>query len=402
MTFRYKTLDQSGAASEGTIDAVNIEIAISALQKRGLSIVSIKPEGGESSLFQKNISFFDRISNKDIVILSRQMATLFEAQVSALRIFQLLATQSENKVLRGNLKDIVDDLQSGSTISNALSKHPQAFSPFYVSMVKAGEESGKLDQTFMYLADHLDRTFEVNSKVKTALIYPSFVVFTFVAVMVLMLVYVIPKISDILTSSGGPVPVYTQVVLSFSAFLVNYGVFLLIAIIIAAFFTVRYFMSDAGKYSLDEMKLTTPFVKVLYSKLYLSRIADNMNTMISSGIPMVKGLEITAAVVDNLIFKELLEKAVEEVKAGSSVSDALAKHSEIPSIFVQMVKIGEETGQLGNILKTLADFYRREVTNAIDSLVSLIEPAMIVLLGVGVGFLMAAVLVPIYSLDANA
>ena len=276
--------------------------------------------------------------------------------------------QSENRVLREKLKDIVDDLQSGNSISAALAKHPKVFSSFYVNMVKAGEESGKLDQTFMYLADHLDRTYEVTSKVQTALIYPAFVVLTFIAVMMLMMVYVIPKISSILTSSGQTLPIYTQIVLGISSFFVSYGLFILIALIIGGFFVVRYFMTDTGKLSFDEMKLTTPFVKNLYSKLYLSRIADNMNTMIISGIPMVKGLEITSSVVDNIVFKRLLEKTVEDVKAGSSVSDAMAKHEEIPGIFVQMIKIGEETGQLGNILKTLADFYSREVTNAIDGL----------------------------------
>jgi len=401
MTFRYKTLDQKGTPSEGTIDAINIEVAISALQKRGLSIVSIKPEEEGGSFLKKNISFFDRVSNKDVVILSRQMSTLFQAQVSALRVFQLLAMQSENHVLRSKLKEVVDDLQAGSSISNALSKHPKVFSEFYVNMVKSGEESGKLDQTFMYLADHLDRTYEVNSKVKTALVYPSFVVFTFFAVMTLMLVYVIPKISDILTSSGQTLPLYTRAVLSFSSFLVSYGIFLVVAVIIGGFFAIRYFMTETGKYSLDQMKITTPGIKKLYLKLYLSRIADNMNTMIISGIPMVKGLEVTSTVVDNLVFKQLLEKTVEDVKAGSSVSDAMSKYEEIPGIFVQMIKIGEETGQLGNILKTLADFYRREVTNSIDALVSLIEPAMIVLLGLGVGFLMAAVLVPIYSISSG-
>ena len=268
-------------------------------------------------------------------------------------------------------------------------------------MIKAGEESGKLNETFMYLADYLDRTYEVTSKVKTAFIYPAFVTFTFVVVMILMLVVVIPKISTILQQSGGSVPVYTQIVLGLSNFFVNYGIFLLVALIIGGFFLWRYLKTDAGKTSLDELKITTPYVKNLYSKLYLSRIADNMNTMLISGIPMVRGLDLTSSVVDNVIYKNILEKTVEDVKEGSSVSAAFAKHEQIPGIFVQMVKIGEETGQLGNILKTLADFYTREVMNAIDALVSLIEPAMIVLLGVGVAFLMAAVLIPIYSISAG-
>jgi len=400
MTFKYIAFDKDGASKNGLIEAVNVDIAIDSLQKRGLSIVSIKPEEAAGGLFA-NISFFDRVSNKDIVILSRQMATLFEAQVSALRVFQLLAMQSENALLRRKLKEVVDDLQAGSSISASLAKHGEIFSPFYINMVKAGEESGKLDQTFMYLADYLDRNFEVTSKVKTALIYPAFVVFTFVAVMILMLVVVIPKISGMLKDSGQAIPIYTKVVLGISSFFINYGVFLLVAIVIAGFFVWRYLTTETGKISFDNMKITIPFVKNIYSKLYLSRIADNMNTMLISGIPMVRGLDLTADVVDNLVFKKLLQKTVEDVKGGSSVSSALEKHEQIPGIFVQMVKIGEETGQLGNILKTLSNFYRREVTNSIDSIVSLIEPAMIVLLGLGVSFLMAAVLVPIYSISAG-
>lgn len=401
MTFKYKALDASGASKEGKIDAINIEVAISSLQKRGLSVVNVSPEEEAGGFFDKNISFFERVSNKDVVILSRQMATLFGAQVSALRVFQLLSMQSENAVIRRKLKEVVDNLQSGNSISASLSKHPDVFSDFYVNMVKAGEESGKLDQTFMYLADHLDRTYEVSSKVKTALIYPAFVIFTFFAVMILMLTVVIPKISGILKDSGQAIPFYTKVVLGLSDFLVSYGLFFLVAIIIGGFFLVRFFMTKEGKLYLDDIKISTPLIKNLYSKLYLSRIADNMNTMLVSGIPMVRGLDLTSTVVDNLVYKNLLEKTVEDVKAGSSVSDAMAKHQQIPGIFIQMVKIGEETGQLGNILKTLADFYRREVTNTIDSMVSLIEPAMIVALGLGVAFLLAAVLVPIYSISSG-
>ena len=401
MTFKYKALDQNNSQKDGVIEAVNIDIAIDSLQKRGLSIVSIKPEEESKGGLFGDISFFERVSNKDVVILSRQMSTLFEAQVPALRVFQLLATQSENKVLRKRLKEVVDDLQAGNSISASLAKHPDVFSPFYINMVKSGEESGKLDQTFVYLADHLERTYEVTSKVKTALIYPAFVVFTFVAVMILMLVVVIPKISIILKDSGQTVPIYTKIVMGLSDFFVSYGIFLLIGLIIGGFFLWRYLRTASGKLAFDDMKISTPFVKNLYSKLYLSRIADNMNTMLASGIPMVRGLDLTASVVDNLVFKNILDKTSEDVKGGSSVSGALEKHDKIPGIFVQMVKIGEETGQLGNILKTLANFYRREVTNSIDSIVSLIEPAMIVLLGLGVAFLLASVLVPIYSISSG-
>ncbi|MFH1626945.1 MAG: type II secretion system F family protein [bacterium] len=401
MIFKYKALDQHSSPKNGVIEAINIDIAIDSLQKRGLSIISIKPEEEKEGGLLSNISFFKKISSKDIVILSRQMATLFGAQVSALRIFQLLAMQSENRLLRKKLKEMVDDLQAGSSISGAFNRHSDVFSSFYINMVKAGEESGNLNQTFAYLADYLDRTYEITTKVKTALIYPTFVVFTFIVVMILMLVVVIPKISLILKESGQAIPIYTKIVLGISDFFVYYGLFFLIAVIIGGYFLWKYLQTELGKLAFDKIKITIPFIKNLYLKLYLSRIADNMNTMLTSGIPMVRSLDLTSSVVDNLVFKKILDKTVEDVKAGSSVSTALEKYEEIPGIFVQMVRIGEETGQVGNILKTLANFYRGEVTNTIDSLVGLIEPAMIVLLGLGVSFLMASVLVPIYSISAG-
>jgi len=399
MIFKYKAIDTGGIERDGTIEAVSIEVAISSLQKRGLVLSNINPLE-QRSFLEKNISLFDRVSSKDIVILSRQMATLFEAQVSALRVFELLSSQSEKPAVRRKLAEVASDLQSGSTISEALSKHPDMFSAFYVNMVKSGEESGKLDQTLLYLADYLDRTHEVTSKVKSALVYPAFIIFTFFAVMILMFTVVIPKISGILTESGQAIPIYTQIVLGISNFFVDYGLFLIILLIVGVFFLWRYSQTEAGKYTFDRFKISMPAVQILYRKLYLSRIADNMNVMLLSGIPIVRGLDLTSKVVDNKIFEDLLTQAVEDVKTGSAISDALMKSGEIPGIFIAMVKIGEETGQLGNILKTLASFYRREVVNAIDTLVGLIEPVMIVFLGFGVAFLLASVLIPIYNISS--
>ncbi len=398
MIFKYKAIDQSANQKEGTIEAVSLEVAINSLQKRGLVLSSIDPLE-EGSFFEKRISFFEKVSSKDLVVLSRQMSTLFEAQVSALRVFELLASQSEKPIMRRELNEIATDLQAGNTISEALAKHPVLFSDFYVNMVKSGEESGKLDQTLLYLADYLDRTHEVTSKVKGALFYPAFIIFTFIVVMVLMLTVVIPKIGAILTDAGQGLPIYTQIIINLSKFFVDYGIFLLILVIVGGFFLWRYIRTEAGGRAFDQLKISTPIVQILYRKLYLSRIADNMNVMLMSGIPIVRGLELTSKVVDNKIFEEVLLQAMEDVKSGSSISDAMMKSGEIPGIFVAMIKIGEETGQLGNILKTLALFYRREVITAIDTLVALIEPVMIVFLGFGVAFLLASVLIPIYNIS---
>ena len=400
MLFLYNAADDKGNDSKGSIDAINLEVAISSLQRRGLVIRDIKP-AEKTSFFEKDFNFFSGVSTKDVVVLSRQLATLFEAQVSALRVFRLIATEVENVALGKALTIIADDLQGGSSISKALSRHPKIFSDFYTNMVRSGEESGKLDEVFVFLADHLDRTYEVNAKARNALIYPAFVIFTFVTVMVLMLTIVIPKISTILTESGQEIPLYTKVVIGASQIMVNYGIFVLVAVIIGAFFLIRFAQTPTGKLALDDAKLKVPFVKNLYQKLYLSRISDNMNTMLVSGIPMIRALELTAGVVDNKVYKKILDDATEAVKGGRSVSDALSEKKIIPGIMIQMIKVGEESGELGKILKTLSAFYSREVVNAVDTLVDMIEPAMIVMLGLGVGFLLASVLIPIYNISSN-
>lgn len=399
MLFNYKAIENSGREVSGTIEAVSLDVAVGSLQRRGLIIEDI--DSAEKEAWYEKLHFGSGVSTKDIVMLSRQMATLFEAQVSALKIFSLLAAE-----MQGNLKKSLDqvtiDLQGGSTISNALAKHPHIFSDFYVNMVKSGEETGKLNETFNYLADYLDRNYEVVSKAKNALIYPAFVITVFIAVMVLMFTVIVPKISEIIVESGQPIPIYTQIVFWVSDFFVNYGIFLAIALIIGGFFGVRYIRTPDGSRAWGKFQLSVPYVGDLYRKLYLSIIADNMNTMVLSGISMIKAIEVTAAVVGNDVYKGILEEAGSAVKTGSSLSHALEPYKEIPSILTQMIKVGEESGELGSILGTMAHFYQREVRNAVDTLVGLIEPAMIVALAVGVGILLASVLIPIYDIANSA
>lgn len=398
MLFNYKALDDKGTQISGSVEAASTDSAILSIQKRGLVIVTISEA---KKGFNKTFNFFNRVKNKDIVILSRQIATLFTAQVSALRVFRMLSEQSDNPALGTVLVEIAGDLQGGTAISKAMAKHPKVFSSFYVNMVKAGEESGKLDLTFSYLADYLDRNYAVSSKAKNALIYPAFVIFTFVSVMSIMLTVVIPKITSIITDSGQPVPIYTQIVIDISNVLRDYGLFLLVALAIVVFVVIRYSRTEKGAYSMSEFQLLIPYVGDLYKKLYLSRISDNMNTLLSFGVPMVRGLELTADVVGSKVYQKILLSSLEAVKAGSTLSDSFSKFSEIPGIMVQMAKVGEETGELGLILNTLARFYEREVINSVDTLVDLIEPVMIVVLGFGVAFLLASVLIPIYNLSSS-
>ncbi len=400
MEFKYEGLDQAGKPASGVVNANTEDTAIQLIQQKGVTITSIV--GGEEKSLLKNLgqmTFFDGVSSRNLVLLSRQIATLFEAQVSALRIFRLLAEQADKPYLRRVLTEVSDDLQGGNAISKALSKHPKVFSSFYVNMVRAGEESGKLDQTFLFLADYIDRSYELTAKARNALIYPAFIMVTFVGVMILMLTVVIPKIGSILSDSGQELPVYTRVILGFSNFLVDYGVFLLVALIVGGYFIWRYVQTPVGHLALSRLQLSIPYIGQLYQKLYLARIADNMHVMLTSGIAVVRGLEITAEVVENDVYEAIIRESVEAVKGGAPLSQVMARYSpgDIPAIFAQMIQIGEETGEMGTLLERLAKFYNREVNAAVDTLVSLIEPFLIVALALGVGFLLAAVLLPIYN-----
>ena len=401
MLFAYKAIDQQNTSREGTVEATNIDAAISTVQKRGYTVLSIDPIEEKKSLINFEITWFQSISNKEIVILSRQLATLFDAQVSALRIFRLLAAEADNPQMRNVINDIADELQAGSSISRALSSHPNVFSQFYVNMVRAGEESGSLEKSFNYLADYLDRTYQVVSKARNALIYPAFVVGVFILVMGLMLTLVIPRISQILIDSGQELPIYTKIIIGISNFLTNYIGLLFILLAMVGFGIWQFTRTDVGKRAIDELKLSIPFVGDLYHKLYLTRICDNIATMLASGISMVQSIEVTSEVVDNQVFKEILDNTLLEVKGGRSFADAISEYPEIPGVLAQMAKVGEETGNLGEILRTLSKFYQREVNNAVDTLIGLIEPIMIVMLGLGVAVLLASVLMPIYNLTAS-
>ncbi len=403
MEFIYEALDEQGKAQTGTVAAINQEAAIESLHHRSLTITKITSSEATGLVsVLNNISLFNHVSNKDVVMLSRQISTLFEAQISALRVFRMLSEQAEKQMMRNVLTSVSEDLQAGTSISQALARHPRVFSEFYVNMVQAGEESGKLDQTFMYLADYIERQYELTSKARNALIYPAFIMFTFIAVMILMLTVVIPKIGSILASDGQQLPIYTRIVLGMSSFLIDYGLFVIIALFFGGYFLFKYSKTPQGRLGLSHIKLSVPVVGNLFKKLYLARFADNMHVMLSSGITTVRSLEITAKVIENDVYSAILLEALEGVKAGQTLAEILSHYpQEMPPIVVQMLQIGNETGETSTILERLGKFYNREVNTAVDTLVSLIEPALIIMLAVGVGFLLASVLLPIYNSTTN-
>ncbi len=399
--YHYQAKTAQGETRDGSIESPSMEIAVGSLQRMGLVIISLVPAEESHSIWEKSFGIKKKVKLRDVVILSRQLSTLFSAKVPVLSSFKVLSAESSSLALRRHLDDVISDIQGGLSMSAAMEKHPEVFSSFYVNMVRSGEESGKLEQIFSYLADYLDRSYELQSKVRNAMIYPAFVLSVFIIVMSLMLVVVIPKLASIIVDSGAQLPIYTQIVLGFSSFLQHFGILILLLLGVGGFMSWRYTRTPVGAMAYSRFTINIPIIGELYRKLYLARIADNLNTLLSGGVAVLRALEITSDVVGNEVYANIMRQAINEVKSGSRISEALSRFEEMPSLFVQMVRVGEETGKLDFILETLAKFYKREVDNVVDNLVSLIEPAMIILLGLGVGILVAAVLLPIYNISSS-
>jgi type IV pilus assembly protein PilC len=295
---------------------------------------------------------------------------------------------------------ILDDVNGGSSLSLAMSRHPKVFSRFYISMVRSGEESGKLQEVFSYLAEYLERSYNLTTKARNALIYPAFVFFSFIGVVTVMLVVVIPKLTSIFDQTGQAVPFYTQVVIAASNFLRSWGWLLLILIIVGVIFLWRYIKTERGALIFDRVRLKIPVLGGIYEKIYLARFADNLASLVVAGLPILRALQITSEVVGNRVYEAAILAAAESVKGGSTIAESFESSHVLPALVFQMIRIGEESGKLDQILASIARFYQREVDNLLDNLVALIEPILIIFLGIAVGGLVASILVPLYNLSS--
>ena len=396
-TFEYKARSKEGEVRSGVIEASSEEAALDLLQQKNLIILSINKYSGTGWL-RMQLPLGGGVTTKDVVIFSRQLATLFEARIPVVQSLQTLISETSKPVLRAAIADVLSDVGGGLALSQAMAKHPNIFSSFYISLIRSGEESGKLQEIFTYLADHMERSYYLTTKARNALIYPAFVFLAFIGVLVVMLVVVVPRLISIFEETGQGVPFYTQAIIYLSLFLRQWGLAVLLVAVAGAIFLWRWSFTRGGKIFFHRLQINFPIVGELYRKLFMTRLTDNLRTLIISGIPIVRALEVSRDVVGNVIYQKAIEEAIESVKAGSTISAALEKTPEIPVLVTQMIRVGEASGRLDFILGSIAKFYQREVDSALESLVALIEPALIVFLGVGIGVLVASIMVPLYNL----
>ncbi|MBI2640464.1 MAG: type II secretion system F family protein [Candidatus Sungbacteria bacterium] len=396
-TFQYKARTKEGETRTGVIEASSRDAALDLLQQNNLMVLSISEQKG-LSLFALRLPLVGTVSQKDVVIFFRQLATLFEARIPVVMALKTLVGETNKPMLRAAIAEILDDVAGGMALSQAMTKHPSIFSTFHIHLIQSGEESGKLQEVFTYLADHLERSYYLTSKARNSLIYPAFVFFAFLGVLVVMLVVVIPKLLDIFQDTGQEIPFYTQAIIYLSFFIRQWGLAMLTLLVVGALFLWRWGITPAGRFFFHSLQLNLPIIGTLYRKLYMARFTDNLRTLISSGVPLIRALNITGDVVGNVVYQKAIRDATESVKGGSTISAALEKSEAVPVLITQMIKIGESSGRLEFILESVTKFYQREVDSALENLVALIEPALIIFLGIGIGLLVTAVLVPLYNL----
>jgi type II secretory pathway component PulF len=396
--FNYQARDKKGQVQSGIIEASSREAAINLLQKHGL-YVTILEEAAAPPIYAKKIKIFERVSAKELVLFSRQLSILFKSKVSLVESLQVLAIQTENDSFKEKIFKLAEDVEAGTSLSGALSRYPKIFSSFYIAMVKAGETSGKLSEALSYLANHLEREYHLTSRIKGAMLYPALIVVVAVVVLALMIFFVIPQLTEVLVETGSELPVITKIVINLSDFFKNWGWIVLLGIVGLITATFRYHRTKEGKRFFDKLYLQLPLISPVLKMIYLARFAENLSTLISGGLPIAQALETTGDIVDNVIYKEIILKTRDEVRRGEPISAILARFPEaFPPVFIQMALVGERTGTLDKTLMNLVEFYQEEVDRTVNGLLSILEPLLIVFLGVIVAGLMAAVLMPLYRM----
>jgi len=398
--FKYKALDVNEKKIEGLIEAVNENAVAEILSDKGLSIISLKKksEGGKAANL---LAIFNRVKPKDLVIFSRQFAVMISANVALVQSLRILVEQTENITLKMIVSEIADEVDSGLRLSEALGKRPKVFSNFYINVIKSGETSGKLDEILNYLADEMEKDYDMMSKIKGAMIYPAFVLFGLSIVGVVMMVFVVPKLTSILVETGGELPIATRMLIGTSNIMSDYW-WLLLIILGAVIFGFRFYIkTPAGKKQFDFLVLKLPIFGKLLQRIYLVRFTRSMNTLIVGGVTITKSLKIVADVVGNETYRELINKTSEEVEDGNSISSVFVDSDEIPKMVSQMMSIGEKTGKLDIILARITDFYAREIKNIVANLMTLMEPIIMVVMGVAVGIMVAAIILPMYNMASQ-
>lgn len=400
MEFSYKARTAQGKLQSGIVEASTRQVALDVLQRHQLTVISVEEHLRMGLLFRE--FKWERVGLRELVTFSRSFATLFDAGVPLVEGLRILADQTSNPFFRSSILEIMDDVDGGMRLSQALNKHPKVFSDFYQHMIRSGETSGGLQKTLLYLADYTERQYQLRANIRSAMIYPIFVLVVFIIVFFIMMVFVVPRLSGVLLQvSKGELPLITRLVLAASNFTTDWILVILLLIGGLVAWVFRYLRSEAGKDIWHRYQLKIPIFGPMLKIVYQARFADTLSTLVRGGIPIIESMQITADVVGNNVYKRIILKMAEEVKAGNTIESVVKQHEEFSTLLTQMIAVGERSGKLEEILNKLAAFFQTEVDRTVKGLIPLVEPLLIIVLGVGVGILVASIIIPIYTIILN-
>ncbi len=394
LTFEYEAKNAAtGQKVKSIVQADSEQAAAKIIKDQGLAPLSIELQK------ESKKGFFNKVRSKDRVLFARQLSTLINAGLPLVQSLRNVQQQTTSKALRAIISEVIIDVEGGNNFSAALQKHPQAFSPVFTSMVAAGEVSGTLDVSLERIANQQEKDAEIVSKIRGAMAYPAVVILVMIAVVGFMVVSVIPQVKVLYEDiPGANLPLVTRILVAVSDFIIHFWWLFLILLIIAIVFGSRWARSMGGKRFVDKAKLTVKPISRLYKKMYMARFARTGGTLVASGVPLIQMLEVTAQAINNVYIEESINRAIEQVKGGKSLGDALQGDPNFLELVPNMLHNGEQSGSTEEMMNKVADYYEKEVDNEIKTISTIIEPALMILLGIVALIIVAAVLLPIYGL----
>lgn len=397
MKYQYKARNQAGAIQTGVVEGSTPTNASAILQQHNLVVISMKAMQ-EPGIVTSLSRSWEGVSAKEFVIFSRQLAVMIEAKVPLVSALKSISEQSPNPYFARIMRQILADVDEGKSLSESLKRHPKVFTELYINMVQAGEISGNLQKSLEDLAENIEKNYILTQKIKGVMYYPSFILGAFFIVGFIMITFVIPKLVGFIREYDAKLPLTTKILIAVGDFMQVWWWAVILAVAAAIAGLVYYVRTDDGKKEFDVIKLKIPILKKVFLYIYLARFAENLSTLVKSGLPIITSLRITGQVIGNSVLEYEVLEAAEKVKGGGTINEVLRSKSNFPPMMVQMVRVGEETGKLESTLSAMAKFYGREADQIVSNLSSIIEPILIVVLGIGVGVLVFSIIVPIYNI----
>lgn len=396
--FSWEAKSRTGSMQKGVMEAANAGLVENQLKRYGFSAISVKEEGKGLSMEIKLPGFAPKVQTKDIVVFTRQFATMIDSGLPLVQCLDILSSQQENKTLKDALLKVKETVEGGSTFADALAKHPKIFDSLYVNLVAAGEVGGILDTILNRLAAYIEKAMKLKKQIKGAMVYPTTIMSIAVIVVGVILVFVIPTFAKMFADFGSELPAPTKFVIALSNFIVKYIILIVALIFVTAVGIKKYYATPKGKKVIDRLALKAPIAGPLIRKVSVAKFTRTLGTMISSGVPIMDGLEIVAKTAGNVIVEEAIFKVRQAISEGKTMAEPLQECGVFPPMVVQMISVGEATGAMDAMLSKIADFYDDEVDDAVSAMTAMMEPLLMVFLGTTVGGLVIAMYLPIFKL----